>query len=233
LVANVRHSRLGINLAYQKCMPRKPLLYTHENPYHIHARSNNKEWFYLPQSECWPIFAAGLSHIHFEYGFSTHLFVLMDNHYHLVGTCSEKHNLGEVMSWFQKYVSRKINARTGRINHIFGGRYKASLIAHPAHFAAVFKYVARNPVRASICERVEQYSFSSLNAVLGRTAVVSLPGNWAAEIPQDPVALLCWINEPTLGEIDEIIRRGLLKTHFRPILRGSRRPGLTQVRYQK
>lgn len=230
-MASSRHW-FGIVLAYGQCMPRKPLIYTHENPYHIHARSNNKEWFYLPPSECWPIFAAGLNHIHFEYGFTTHLFVLMDNHYHLVGTCSEKHNLGEVMSWFQKFVSRKINARTGRINHIFGGRYKASLIAHPAHFAAVFKYVARNPVRANICERVEQYSFSSLNDMREKI-VATIPTSWAVEIPQCSSELVRWLNEPTLKEIEEIVKKGLLKTYFKPILRGSRRPALTQERYQK
>jgi putative transposase len=214
-------------------MPRKPLIYTHENPYHIHARSNNKEWFHLPLSECWTIFAAGLNHIQLEYGFSTHLFVLMDNHYHLIGTCSEKHNLGEVMSWFQKYVSRKINTRAGRINHIFGGRYKASLIAHPAHFAAVFKYVARNPVRASICERVEFYPFSSLHPVNGSKVVISSSQNWAAEIPQDFAELMRWLNESSILEIDEIIRASLRKTHFRPTRRASRRPLMTQSRYQK
>lgn len=214
-------------------MPRKPLIYTHENPYHISARSNNKEWFYLPLSECWTIFAAGLNHLHLEYGFLTHLFVLMDNHYHLVGTCSEKHNLGEVMSWFQKYVSRKINSRAGRINHIFGGRYKASLIAHPAHFAAVYKYVARNPVRAGICEKVEQYGYSSLYSESGSRVIAFSSGNWGADIPHCHADLMSWLNEPSLLEIDEIIRKSLQKTHFRPVGRGSRRPMMTQPRYQK
>lgn len=157
----------------------------------------------------------------------------MDNHYHLIGTCSEKHNLGEVMSWFQKYVSRKINARAGRINHIFGGRYKASLIAHPAHFAAVFKYVARNPVRANICERVESYAFSSLSSTNGSKVVLSSAGNWAVDIPQDRTHLLRWLNEPSLKEIDEIIRKSLQKTHFRPVGRVNRRPMMTQSCYQK
>jgi putative transposase len=232
LVASARYF-LGINLAYRSRMPRKPLIYTHENPYHILARSNNKEWFELPLSECWTIFAAGLNHIQFEYGFSTHLFVLMDNHYHLIGTCCEKHNLGEVMSWFQKYVSRKINARTGRINHIFGGRYKASLIAHPAHFAAVFKYVARNPVRAGICERVEPYGFSTLNSVSSSKIVISSAGKWAVDIPLDHIDQFRWLNEPSLVEIDEIIRKSLQKTQFKPIGRTIRRPLMTQSRYQK
>ena len=214
-------------------MPRKPLIYTHENPYHIRARSNNKEWFHLPLSDCWNIFAAGLNHIQFEYGFSTHLFVLMNNHYHLVGTCSEKHKLGEVMAWFQKYVSRKINARTGRINHIFGGSYKASLISHPAHFSAVFKYVARNPVRAGICSNVESYLFSTLNPKGSEGIALIEAGNWAVHIPQETFEQNKWLNEPTLAELDEIIRKSLQKTVFRPACRVNRKPLLTRHCYQK
>ena len=214
-------------------MPRKPLIYTHENPYHIRARSNNKEWFHLPLSECWTIFAAGLNHIHFEYGFATHLFVLMDNHYHLVGTCSEKHNLGEVMAWFQKYVSRKINARTGRINHIFGGSYKASLINHPAHFAAVYKYVARNPVRAGIISEAESYLFSTLHCEKSGGVVLFHAGEWAVHIPLEKKELSAWLNDPPLAELDEIIRKNLQKTIFSPSSRVRRKPLLTQHCYQK
>ncbi len=52
--------------------------------------------------------------------------------------------------------------RTGRINKIFGGRYKGCLINNPKYLLNVYKYIYRNPVAAGIVERVEQYPFSTI-----------------------------------------------------------------------
>jgi putative transposase len=37
-------------------MPRKPLFRTKKLPYHVWARSNNKEWFNLPIEDVWKTF---------------------------------------------------------------------------------------------------------------------------------------------------------------------------------
>ncbi|WP_413559058.1 transposase [Bdellovibrio sp. HCB209] len=144
-------------------MPRKPLIYTHENPYHVFARSNNQEWFYLPKPEVWFIFKECLNEASERFGFQVYLFVLMDNHYHMIAQCSPQHNLGEVMGWLQKTVSKNINHRANKINHVFGGVYKACLLQHPDHFATAYKYVALNPVAAGISSNVFTYPFLSLN----------------------------------------------------------------------
>ncbi|MNJ91215.1 Transposase IS200 like protein [compost metagenome] len=207
-------------------MPRKPLIYTHEHPYHILARSNNKEWFYLPTSDCWMIFSEGLNLIAEKFGFSTHLFVLMNNHYHLIGTCSERHDLGEVMSWLQKAVSRKINHKTGRINHIFGGPYRACLIKDPHHYANVFKYVARNPVEAKMSDCVSSYPYSTLNLRTQANPFLSVrigeAKEWAVEVDsyRDRES---WLDESFPESEYIVIRSALKKTVFRPRVRSTRK----------
>lgn len=205
-------------------MPRKPLIYTHEHPYHISARSNNKEWFYLSMSECWNIFAEGLNRVRDRYEFQTHLFVLMNNHYHLIGQCSEKHNLGEVMSWLQKFVSRKINGSSGRINHIFGGPYRGCLIQDPRHYARVYKYVARNPISAGIEIDVFKYPYTTLNkdAVIGRKKVkVALSKDWTADL-REIENLSDWLNSDLAEAEYFMIRTALTKTVFRMKNRSTR-----------
>ncbi|MDG0815081.1 transposase [Bdellovibrio svalbardensis] len=211
---------VGITLASTFRMPRKPLLYTDEHPYHIMARSNNKEWFYLPIIECWKIFSRHLFFAQKKFGFKVYLFVLMDNHYHLIGSCSSKHNLGEVMAWLQKSVSREINKQAQRTNHIFGGPYKACLIRHPEHFSAVFKYVARNPVEAGITSSVELYSYSTLNTSLIPTTERD---EWFADIPVASNDLRDWLNQSFQQETRLIIQQNLKKTVFEPLNRSNRR----------
>ncbi|MBO9667066.1 MAG: transposase [Bdellovibrio sp.] len=201
-------------------MARKPLIYTHEHPYHIRARSNNREWFYISKPLCWHIFVESLKEAQEKYHFSIYAFVLMDNHYHLIGQCHEKHNLGEVMAYLQKTVSRKINSSAGRQNHIFGGPYKASLIRHPEHFAAIYKYVLRNPIKSRLTKDVRNYRFSTLNS---SALNLILPNEWFANIPSDKTEMMIWLNEDFKEDSYELIKNNLSKTIFDPVDRISRK----------
>jgi len=192
-------------------MPRKKLNYTHEFPYHVFARSNNREWFYLPKGQVWEIFKNKLKHIVIKYEVLLHSFVLMDNHYHLLITTSSKATLGEVMCDFQKSVSRRINSITGRINHVFGGPYKASLIKNEGYYFHIYKYIYRNPIEAGICNRVEDYPFSSL--IDDGIGVCSPITGIANMVPV--VEKLAWLNQDDKIELLDSIRKGLKKTEFK------------------
>ncbi len=173
------------------------------------ARSNNKDWFYLPTAHCWRIFSKYLRLTQEKYGITIYLFVLMDNHYHMICRCSEKHTLGEAMNYLQKSVSKEINKETGRINHVFGGPYKPSIIRFPEHFVKIYKYVARNPVTAGITKNVQNYPFSTLN---NTDIEVSKPDDWFSEFPPDTKL---WLNSEI--NLDEYLRiqSSLKKTEFK------------------
>src|SRR5690606_22174225 len=133
-------------------MPRKPLLYIHEYPYHVTARSNNKEWFYIAKSLLWEIFISELNSHKEKFGIRIHAFVLMDNHYHLLLSTRGEFYLGEVMQSLQRSIARKINSEAQRINHVFGGAYKGCLINNPIYYAHVVKYIYRNPIKAGLVQ---------------------------------------------------------------------------------
>lgn len=71
------------------------------------------------------------------------------------------------MNYFMREFSRTVGSKTGRINHVFGGRYKGSLIRDALHFSHVYKYILRNPVAGGLAVRVEDYRLSTVRREWG------------------------------------------------------------------
>jgi putative transposase len=65
-------------------VPRKPIERSRHNYYHITARSNNREFFYLPILNVWDIMSSKLAQLQCEHGIKIAAFVLMNNHFHLL-----------------------------------------------------------------------------------------------------------------------------------------------------
>ena len=156
-----------------------------------------------------------------------HAVVLMPNHFHLLMTVPE-HDLGKVMNEFMKSVSRTVNLKSGRSGHLFGGSYYWSLIRDTRYFGHALKYVYRNPVKASLCERVEDHPYSTLFGVIGLDFLsfplhftrvgmeIGLPLNHVEE-------LLDWLNKPFPKEAETLIQKGLRKRVFERIKKSTNR----------
>lgn len=110
-------------------MPRKPLERSNENYYHITARSNNREFFYLPMLNVWDIMTEKLAKLQGQHRIKIAAFVLMNNHFHLL-ILTPNEDIDRIMYFFMKDVTLEIQKCTGRINKIFGGRYKGSMITN-------------------------------------------------------------------------------------------------------
>lgn len=193
-------------------MSRKPLLYTDEYPYHVVARSNNREWFYLHRHEVWNVIANNLNKLTKQHKIKVHAFVLMDNHYHMLVTMSEKIDLGKFMQLLQRSVSRSVNCKARRINHVFGGPYKGCLISSPQYYAHVVKYIFRNPVKANIVNLVEEYPFSTLRS--DQEVSIRIAPHNAGFAEMIPDRILNWLNQPATAEQNEYVGKALKRTSF-------------------
>ncbi len=198
-------------------MPRKPLLITDSHPYHVTNRSNNKEWFYIPIEESWEVFTDVLSRCCEMYQAEIHTFVLMSNHYHLI-LSTPKRNLSKIIRYFQTEVCREIQRRSGRINHVFGGRYKWSALTSASAIAYGYKYVLRNPVVAGVCGKVEDYPFSTLwnknKYSFGHIPLVEgITLHWKL-LPKSESERLNWLNRPTPKECEQILSKALRRFEF-------------------
>lgn len=104
---------------------------------------------------------------------------------------------------------------TGRINQNYGQRYHRSLINSYHYYLHAYKYVYQNPVRARLCQKVEDYPFSTLQLLLGRS-------KFAVSLEPDELLFeggsfhhsLEWLNRgPDSNHLD-IVRKGLRKSVF-------------------
>ncbi|HMQ10693.1 MAG TPA: hypothetical protein PKC21_07690 [Oligoflexia bacterium] len=199
-------------------MPRKHLIRVAEYPYHVYARSNNKEWFYIPIDEVWFLAGQVLKTVTDVYDARVQAFVLMNNHFHMV-LWTPQANIDAIMNYFMREMSRKIAYRAGRINHVFGGPYKWSLIATSLHQAIVYKYVYRNPVVANLSESVLDYTYSSLRFVKKETEALfplfdDYEGKLAQEIPKNFKKRIDWLNKPFNNKQNKLIETSLRRKEF-------------------
>jgi putative transposase len=96
-----------------------------------------------------------------KYRIKISAFVLMNNHFHLLILTPEE-DIDRVMYFFMKEVTCEIQKYTGRINKIFGGIYKGSMIDNYGHLVNVYKYIYRNPIEVGLLDKAEFYPYSTL-----------------------------------------------------------------------
>ncbi len=142
-------------------MPRRPIERSNQNYYHITARSNNKEFFFLPTTNVWDIMTRKLAELQSKHRLKIAAFVLMNNHFHLLVLTPDE-DIDRIMYFFMKETTLEIQKCTGRINKIFGGRYKGSMISTFGYLVNVYKYINRNPIEVDLSPTAESYPFSAL-----------------------------------------------------------------------
>jgi putative transposase len=199
-------------------MPRKKLIRSSCEPYHVTGRTNNREAFPCSMKDAWKYFSSELMVQVVLRQVKVHAFVLMPNHFHLLLTTPEG-NIDRVMQEFMSSTTRIINTKSGRSGHMYGGPYYWSLITNPYYFAHAYKYVYRNPVKAELSKKVEEFEWSTINTLLGNAApsvTLSPPPEGIGKlISDDPLEQLEWLNRSYAQEEDEAIGKALQKKVFK------------------
>jgi putative transposase len=198
-------------------MPRKNLIRSQSHPYHVTARSNNRENFPCDLNEVWKTLNSQLSEVVIKNLAKIHAFVVMPNHFHLIISTPED-DLGVVMQNFMRASTKIINSKTNRSGRIFGAKYHWSLIDNTNYYDYALKYVYRNPVKATLCLRSEHYQFSTLSYILSDKQLPYLlfpPPGEKTLIPNDKLnEFIDWLNIPFNTELDLSINHGLKNTQF-------------------
>ena len=189
-------------------MSRPILLRSDQHPYHVTARCNNQDFFPIPLSETWKIMVHELWRAEKDFAIQVHAFVLMGNHFHLL--ChTPKSNLDQAMHAFQRNSAVRILHRANKKNHLWGARYRWSLIANQGYYYQAYRYIYQNPVRAELTARVEEYPYSTLRA----RVPFALHDRLGIQMGGEP-ALLSWLNQGLAKEDEKLIKLGLRKNQF-------------------
>jgi putative transposase len=117
-------------------------------------------------------------------------YCLMPNHFHLVLWPVGDGDLSRWMHWLTTTHVRRYLARYHHSGHVWQGRFKAFPVQDDGHLLAVLRYVERNPLRAGLVSRAEDWPWSSLHTNRTKTGPqlalgpAPRPSNWVDRVNQ-------------------------------------------------
>lgn len=127
--------------------------------YHVLSRGNNRQDIFKTDDDR-HLFLELLEELSARFNISIYAYVLMSNHYHLLLQTHEK-NLSRGMQWFGVSYTRRFNLNNGQNGHLFQGRFKSIIIENDTYLLRLSYYIHRNPLRALMVKRVNDYPWSS------------------------------------------------------------------------
>jgi putative transposase len=90
-------------------------------------------------------------------------FCLMHNHFHLALWPTNDGDLSRWMHWLLTTHVRRYQRHYHSSGHIWQGRFKAFPVQEDDHLRVLLRYIERNPLRAGLVERAEDWPWSSLH----------------------------------------------------------------------
>ena len=103
-------------------------------------------------------------------------YCVMPNHWHLVLWPRGDDDLSEYMRWLTVTHAKRWHAHyhSSGSGALYQGRFKSFPIEQDEHFLTVCRYVERNPLRAKLVDRAEEWRWCSLWHRVQGSSVVSL-----------------------------------------------------------
>jgi putative transposase len=128
-------------------------------PHHITHRGNRKCVLFWDDSDR-KTYLRILFDQMIKLGLRIWAYALMTNHVHFVAVPKEKDSLGVFFRSVDGTYADYFNTKYDQVGHRWGERFKSSVLDEPYLLNAV-RYVERNPVRAGMVTRAEDYAWSS------------------------------------------------------------------------
>ena len=100
----------------------------------------------------------------------------LDNHYHLLVKLTEP-TLARGMQFLNGRYVQAFNQRHDRRGALVRGRYTSTLVESESHYVHCLTYIAMNPVGAGLCQRAEDWEWSSYGAQARLAHLVAVAGS--------------------------------------------------------
>ncbi len=174
--------------------------------YHVWNRANGRQVIFEETGD-YDAFERVLAEAHTQVPMRTLAYCVMPTHWHLVLWPRRDGDLSRFMAWLALTHTQRWHAHhhsTGS-GHLYQGRFKSFPVEATGHFLTVCRYVERNPLRAGLVVRAEEWRWSSL---WQRSKGPRQGPAWLAPWPLSrPRAWVEWTNEPQTGAELEALRR--------------------------
>src|SRR5262249_30345269 len=121
-------------------------------------------------------------------------YTLMPNHWHLVLWPTTDRELSDYVGWATLTHTQRCHVyhHTVGSRHLYQGRFQSIPMGEDAHLLTVCRYVERNPVRAGLVARVEEWQWGSAAQRLV-AAAEDVPVHCQGPLPR-PTDWTTWAN---------------------------------------
>ena len=147
---------------YSRYMPRLARTVIAHVPHHITQRGNRREDIFFTDEDR-EMYLAWLKDYSQRHDVAILAYCLMSNHIHLVAVPGTEEALQAVLKPLHMRYAQRLNRQRGWKGHVWQGRYFSSPLDQ-AYLWACLRYVERNPVRARVVRKAENYRWSSAPA---------------------------------------------------------------------
>ena len=135
------------------------------------------------------IFERALERVRRAYGLCVYGYVVMPEHVHLLLSEPEKATLADALKSLKQGVSRRL---IGNAEHFWQKRYYDHNVRSYEKFTEKLRYIHRNPVRRGLCERPEDWAWSSFcHYGTGCEGRVEIESPWTANKRERAAGRLC------------------------------------------
>jgi putative transposase len=141
-------------------MPRIARIVAVGHPHHITQRGTNRTAIFLGDDDRM-FFMSTLNKWSAKKNTRIWAYCLMENHFHLLLEPLDNKGLGKCLHGLTLSYAQYFNRKYGRTGRLFENRYFSCPIDKDSYLWAVVRYIERNPVRAKMAKRAEDWKWSS------------------------------------------------------------------------
>jgi putative transposase len=143
----------------------------------------------LTTNESRRLFESTMERVRHSYRLYIYGYVVMPEHVHLLLSEPQRDTLADALKSLKQGVSRRL---IGDAEHFWQKRYYDFNIRNYQQFVQKLRYIHRNPVEAGLCERPEDWQWSSFRHYATRVeGRIEIESEWTARKRERAAGTLC------------------------------------------
>lgn len=167
-------------------MPRQPRICPAGTTFHVLNRAVARLTLFETQDD-YETFECVLAEAHAREPLPIFSYTVMPNHWHFVVRPQTDTQVSNFFRWLTHTHTMRWHAQhqTEGTGHLYQGRFKTFPVEDDEHLLTVLRYVERNPLRASLCQNVEDWEYGSMwRRMFGDPESRSILSEWPVSRPR-------------------------------------------------
>ncbi|MEA3453458.1 MAG: transposase [Candidatus Caldatribacteriota bacterium] len=176
-------------------------------PHHVIHRGNNRQNIFFDQEDR-RLYLKWLEKYSLECNCTVHAYCLMSNHVHLLVIPQYNYSLAKTMQKLSLRFTQHINKKYKRTGRLWECRFYSTLADKESYFWSIARYIERNPIRAKVVNKPDEYKWSSAKANITGKGIGFIKPIWQDD--KQRKEYITFLNKPDREEEIEIIKKSTI-----------------------